>query len=338
VKVFVTGGAGYIGSHTLVQLLAAGHEVCVFDNFANSSPIALDRVRQLTNRDMGVVEADIRDADALCDAVTTFAPDAVVHFAGLKAVGESSNLPLLYYQTNVSGTMNLLAAMDTAGCKRIVFSSSATVYGEARYLPFDEDHPIAPTNPYGRTKAMAEGVIGDWAKATPGASAVLLRYFNPVGAHKSGRIGEDPQGIPNNLMPFIAQVAVGRREKLAIFGEDYDTRDGTGERDYIHVVDLAAAHLAALDPDGVVQGCEAINVGTGHGITVRELVAAYERACGHRLAVEVAPRRPGDVAISYAGTAKVEHLLGWRAARDIDAMCTDSWRWQCLNPNGFSTD
>ncbi|WP_287941495.1 UDP-glucose 4-epimerase GalE [Sphingopyxis sp.] len=334
-KVFVTGGAGYIGSHTLVQLLAAGHEVCVFDNFANSSPVALDRVRQLTNRDMELVEADIRDADALCDAVATFAPDAVVHFAGLKAVGESSDLPLLYYQTNVSGTMNLLAAMDAAGCKRIVFSSSATVYGEAHYLPFDEDHPIAPTNPYGRTKAMAEGVIGDWAKATPDASAVLLRYFNPVGAHESGRIGEDPQGIPNNLMPFIAQVAVGRREKLAIFGDDYDTRDGTGERDYIHVVDLAAAHLAAIDYSARATGCEAINVGTGTGITVKELVAAYELACGHAIPIEIGARRPGDVAISYAATGKAEQLLGWRAQLDANAMCSSSWRWQSDNPDGF---
>jgi UDP-glucose 4-epimerase len=337
VKVFVTGGAGYIGSHTLVQLLAAGHEVCVFDNFANSSPVALDRVRQLTNRDMGLVQADIRDADALCDAVTTFAPDAVVHFAGLKAVGESSDLPLLYYQTNVSGTMNLLAAMDAAGCKRIVFSSSATVYGEAHYLPFDEDHPIAPTNPYGRTKAMAEGIIGDWAKATPDASAVLLRYFNPVGAHESGRIGEDPQGVPNNLMPFIAQVAVGRRAKLAIFGDDYDTRDGTGERDYIHVVDLAAAHLAAIDYSARATGCEAINVGTGTGITVKELVAAYERACGHAIAVEIAPRRPGDVASSFAATAKAERLLNWQARLDVDAMCTSSWRWQLDNREGYES-
>lgn len=335
-KVFVTGGAGYIGSHTLVQLLAAGHEVCVFDNFVNSSPVALDRVRQLTNRDMGLVQADIRDADALCDAVTTFAPDAVVHFAGLKAVGESSDLPLLYYQTNVSGTMNLLAAMDAAGCKRIVFSSSATVYGEAHYLPFDEDHPIAPTNPYGRTKAMAEGVIGDWAKATPDASAVLLRYFNPVGAHESGRIGEDPQGIPNNLMPFIAQVAVGRREKLAIFGDDYDTRDGTGERDYIHVVDLGAAHLAAIDYSARAIGCEAINVGTGTGITVKELVAAYERACGHAIAVEIASRRPGDVASSFARTDKARKRLGWTAKLSVDAMCADSWKWQSENPEGYA--
>lgn len=334
-KVFVTGGAGYIGSHTLVQLLAAGHDVCIFDNFCNSSPVALARVRQLTNRDITVTEGDIRDADILADALVDFAPDAVIHFAGLKAVGESNEKPLLYYQTNVTGSANLLAAMDAAGCRRIVFSSSATVYGEAQYLPFDEDHPIGPTNPYGRTKAMVEGIIDDWARATPGASAVLLRYFNPVGAHESGRIGEDPQGIPNNLMPFVAQVAVGRREKLSIFGDDYDTRDGTGERDYIHVVDLAAAHLAALEYSGRAQGCEAINVGTGRGITVKELVSAYERASGRAIAVEISGRRPGDIASSYAATGKARVLLDWLASFDIDAMCSSSWRWQANNPLGY---
>lgn len=334
-KVFVTGGAGYIGSHTLVQLLSAGHEVCVFDNYCNSSPIALARVRQLTNRDLAVVEADICDDDALTRAVTAFAPDAVIHFAGLKAVGESNDVPLLYYRTNVSGTMNLLGAMDAAGCRRIVFSSSATVYGEALYLPFDEDHPIAPTNPYGRTKAMAEGVIADWVRATPGGSAILLRYFNPVGAHESGRIGENPQGIPNNLMPFVAQVAVGRRDKLSIFGDDYETRDGTGERDYIHVVDLADAHLAALEHAVRTAGCEAINVGTGQGITVKELIAAYETACGHSLATEIVARRSGDVASSYAATTKAADLLRWNAKLGIDAMCASSWQWQSNNPEGF---
>ncbi|WP_374525863.1 UDP-glucose 4-epimerase GalE [Sphingopyxis sp.] len=334
-KVFVTGGAGYIGSHTLIALLAAGHEVCVFDNYSNGSPVALARVRQLSNCDMEVVEGDICDEEALARAVADFAPDAVIHFAGLKAVGESNDIPLRYYRTNVTGSMNLLGAMDAAGCGRIVFSSSATVYGEAQYLPFDEVHPVAPTNPYGRTKAMAEQVIRDWTLTTPGASAVLLRYFNPVGAHESGRIGEDPQGIPNNLMPFVAQVAVGRRERLSIFGDDYDTRDGTGERDYIHVVDLAAAHLAALEFSGGVEGCEAINVGTGTSITVRELVDAYARACGRPIPFDIVPRRPGDVASSYAATDKAERLLGWKPKFDLDAMCLSSWRWQSDNPDGF---
>ncbi|MBA3940219.1 MAG: UDP-glucose 4-epimerase GalE [Sphingopyxis sp.] len=337
-KVFVTGGAGYIGTHTLLQLLAAGHELCVFDNFSNASPVALTRVRQLSNRDFDLVEGDIRDAATLRHALADFAPDAVIHFAGLKAVGESNDKPLLYYENNVTGSVNLLAAMDAAGCRRIVFSSSATVYGEAQYLPFDEDHPIAPTNPYGRTKAMVEGVIADWTKATPNASAVLLRYFNPVGAHESGRIGEDPRGIPNNLMPYIAQVAAGRREKLSIFGDDYPTRDGTGERDYIHVVDLAAAHLAALEYAASKTGCEAINVGTGQATTVKELVAAYERASGRSLPVEVIARRSGDVASSCAATAKAADLLRWRSEFGVDAMCESSWRWQSGNPHGFAGD
>jgi UDP-glucose 4-epimerase len=225
--------------------------------------------------------------------------------------------------------------MDASACRSIVFSSSATVYGEALYLPFDEAHPVAPTNPYGRTKAMVEGIIRDWSSATPDASAVLLRYFNPVGAHESGRIGEDPRGIPNNLMPFVAQVAVGKRDRLSIFGNDYDTRDGTGERDYVHVVDLAMAHLAAIEYSVRAPGCEAINVGTGHGITVRELVAAYERACGRPIAHDVVPRRPGDVASSFAATGKAERLLGWRATLDVDAMCSSSWRWQSENPMGY---
>ncbi|PKP71291.1 MAG: UDP-glucose 4-epimerase GalE [Alphaproteobacteria bacterium HGW-Alphaproteobacteria-5] len=334
-EVFVTGGAGYIGSHTLVQLLVAGHEVCVFDNYCNSSPVALDRVRQLTNRGLTAIEGDIRDADALTRAVTDFAPDAVIHFAGLKAVGESNDIPLLYYQTNVTGTMNLLAAMDAAACGRIVFSSSATVYGKPHYLPFDEAHPITPTNPYGRTKAMAEGVIRDWAAATPSASAVLLRYFNPVGAHESGRIGEDPRDVPNNLMPFVAQVAIGRRAKLSIFGDDYDTRDGTGERDYIHVADLAAAHVTAIEYAAGAEGCEAINIGTGRGFTVKELVAAYEQACGRAIATEVTARRSGDIASSYAATDKAEKLLEWQAVLGLDDMCASSWLWQSSNPDGY---
>jgi UDP-glucose 4-epimerase len=334
-RVLVTGGAGYIGTHSLLQLLAAGHDVCVYDNFANSSPAALDRVRMLSNRHFVTMEGDIRDAAALKRAFADFAPDAVIHFAGLKAVGESSQKPLLYYDNNVAGSARLLEAMEAAGCRRLVFSSSATVYGEPHYLPFDEAHPIAPTNPYGRTKAMVEEMIRDWTAATPDASTVLLRYFNPVGAHASGLIGEDPQGIPNNLMPFVAQVAVGRRPCLSIFGDDYPTRDGTGERDYIHVVDLAAAHLAALDFAAHSTGCEAVNVGTGTGVTVKELVAAYVAASGRPIPTQHVARRPGDVASSYAATAKVEALLGWRAALSLDDMCASSWAWQSANPGGY---
>jgi UDP-glucose 4-epimerase len=336
-KVLVTGGAGYIGSHTALKLLAAGHQLCIYDNFANSSPVALERVQQLSNRAMQVVHGDIRSGEALARVFADFAPDAVVHFAGLKAVGESGEKPLLYYDNNVAGSARLLEAMDQAGCRRIVFSSSATVYGEPRYLPFDEQHPIAPTNPYGRTKAMVEAMIADWCAAQGQASAVLLRYFNPVGAHESGRIGEDPRGIPNNLMPFVAQVAVGRRAKLAIYGDDYPTRDGTGERDYIHVEDLAAAHLAALDYTAAHAGCEAVNVGTGQGTTVHELVAAFERTSGLAIPTEVVARRPGDVASSYATTDKAARLLGWRAQLDVAAMCASSWAWQTANPQGYST-
>ena len=337
-KVLVTGGAGYIGSHTVLQLLAAGHQICVFDNFANASPAALDRVRALSNRELQVAVGDIRSADDLRMAFAQFAPDAVIHFAGLKAVGESAEKPLLYYDNNVAGSARLLEAMDAAECRRIVFSSSATVYGEPQYLPFVEAHPIAPTNPYGRTKAVVEAMIGDWCAATPGASAVLLRYFNPVGAHASGQIGEDPRGVPNNLMPFVAQVAVGRRPRLAIYGDDYPTRDGTGERDYIHVEDLAAAHLAAMDYAASHIGCEAVNVGTGQGTTVHELVAAYVRASGQPIATGIVARRPGDVASSFAATEKAALLLGWQAKLDLDAMCASSWAWQSHNPQGYGTN
>ncbi len=336
-RVLVTGGAGYIGSHTTLRLLASGHQVCVFDNFANSSPIALDRVRALSNRELSVAIGDIRSAADLDRAFIVFRPDAVIHFAGLKAVGESGDKPLLYYDNNVGGSARLLEAMDQAQCRRIVFSSSATVYGEPEYLPFDEAHPIAPTNPYGRTKAIVEAMISDWCAASPDASAVLLRYFNPVGAHASGQIGEDPRGVPNNLMPFVAQVAVGRREKLAIYGDDYPTRDGTGERDYIHVEDLAEAHLAALDLSARQVGCEAINVGTGAGTTVRELVAAFEQASGRAIPTQTVARRAGDVASSYAATDKAAGLLGWRAKLDVDAMCASSWAWQSRNPHGYES-
>lgn len=334
-KIFVTGGAGYIGSHTLIELLRDAHEICVFDNYSNSSPEALDRVRQLANADLTQIEGDIRDGAGLQAALADFAPDAVVHFAGLKAVGESTQDPLTYYEQNVSGTLNLLRAMDAAGCRRIVFSSSATVYGDAEYLPYDEGHRLAPTNPYGRTKLFIEEIIRDWAAANADASAVLLRYFNPVGAHASGRIGEDPNGVPNNLMPYIAQVAVGRRAELGVFGNDYDTRDGTGERDFIHVVDLARAHLAAINYAAGHQGCEAVNVGTGQGITVLEMVAAFERASGRPVPYRIAPRRAGDVAASLAATDKAAALLGWTAQLGLDDMCASTWRWQSQNPQGY---
>lgn len=301
-KIFVTGGAGYIGSHTVLELLREGREVCVCDNFSNSSPEALNRVRRLANADFSQLELDIRDQAGLARAMLDFRPDVVVHFAGLKAVGESSQIPVDYYDNNVTGSLRLLAAMDQVDCKRIVFSPSATVYGEAQYLPYDESHPLVPTNPYGRSKLMAEEIIRDWCAAGGGKSAALLRYFNPVGAHVSGDIGEDPSGTPNNLMPFVAQVAVGRRERLAVFGGDYETADGTGERDYIHVVDLARAHLAAINYANADLGCEAFNIGTGAAYSVLQIIRAFEEASGREVPFEVAGRRAGDVAARAVST------------------------------------
>lgn len=335
-RILVTGGAGYIGSHTLLQLLQQGHEVAVYDNFCNSSPIALHRVSELVGMNVDYVTGNIQDGAALDAVFQRFPADAVVHFAGLKAVGESVEQPLAYYAENVAGTVTLLQAMNRAGCKRIVFSSSATVYGEAQYLPYDEQHPLQPTNPYGRTKYFIEGIIRDWVAATERSSAVLLRYFNPVGAHASGRIGEDPNGIPNNLAPYIAKVAVGRLPELQVWGNDYDTRDGTGERDYIHVVDLATAHLAALHYTEQQTGCEAINVGTGNGTTVLEMVAAFAQASGRPIPYRIAPRRDGDVARSFAAVDKARALLGWEATLDIDAMCESTWAWQSQNPDGYA--
>lgn len=334
-KVFVTGGAGYIGSHTLLQLLRADHQVQVFDNFSNSSPEALVRVGQLANASFETVEGDMRDAAALDAAIGAFRPDAVIHFAGLKAVGESTERPLDYYAQNVAGTVELLRAMQRHGTRSIVFSSSATVYGEPIYLPYDEAHPLNPTSPYGRTKLFVEEIIRDWVKSWPEASAVLLRYFNPVGADASGMIGEDPMGIPNNLVPFIAQVAVGRREALQVFGNDYDSRDGTGERDYIHVEDLARAHLAAIDFAAGRRGCEAINVGTGTAATVLEMVRAFEKAAGSEIPYRIAPRREGDIARMLAGVDKARDLLGWQAQYGIEEMCATTWKWQSANPHGY---
>lgn len=337
-KVLVTGGAGYIGSHTLLQLLRERHEVLVFDNYSNSSPEALTRVKQLANADFEICEGDVQDARRLGEVFGDFQPETVIHFAGLKAVGESNEKPLEYYAQNVSGSIELLKAMQRHDCRRIVFSSSATVYGEAKYLPYDELHPLQPTNPYGRTKFFIEEIIRDWAVSWKPASAVLLRYFNPVGADASARIGEDPNGIPNNLVPYISQVAVGRLQRLNVFGTDYDTRDGTGERDYIHVEDLARAHLAAVEFSSRHTGCEAINVGTGHGVTVMEMIKAFEHASGRTVPYETGPRRAGDVACSLAAVNKAERLLGWKSELDLADMCRTTWNWQSANPNGYQQE
>ncbi|RXV67057.1 UDP-glucose 4-epimerase GalE [Roseovarius sp. A46] len=334
-KVFLTGGAGYIGTHVLNELLGRGWQACVFDNFSNSTPAALDRVRALAGRDFDVVEGDITDHGGLCAALSAFRPDAVIHLAGLKAVGESVRDPLLYYRNNVYGAMTLLQAMQDTGVARIVFSSSATVYGIPLYIPYDEVHPLAPVNPYGRTKFFIEEIIRDWIAAGNGQSAVLLRYFNPVGAHDSGRIGEDPTGIPDNLMPFVSQVAVGRRSVLDVFGDDYETRDGTGERDYIHVVDLARAHLDALSHAVGHEGCDVFNIGTGRGATVLELVHMFERVTGREIPYRIAPRRDGDIPIMRADPTRAHEVLGWRAERQLDEMCRTAWKWQSDNPEGY---
>lgn len=334
-RVFVTGGAGYIGSHTILELLRAGHEVFSCDNYCNSSPEALRRVRRLANADFGEASVDIRDTARLNEVISGFAPEAVVHFAGLKAVGASAKVPLEYYDTNVVGTLRLLQAMDRVGCTRLVFSSSATVYGEPKYLPYDEAHPLAPANTYGRTKLMAEQIIADWTTATEGASAALLRYFNPVGAHISGEIGEDPNGVPDNLMPYIAQVAVGRRTHLNVYGNDYDTRDGTGERDYIHVVDLARAHVATLDFVDRNLGCEPFNIGSGAALSVMEMVQGFKTASGRPIPVELTGRREGDLASYFADARKANKLLDWQAELSLEDICRSTWAWQSRNPNGY---
>jgi len=336
-RVLVTGGAGYIGSHTLLELMAQGHEVCVFDNYSNASPEVLTRVRSLSNGIVTDHVGDIRDIAALDDVMDAFQPETIIHFAGLKAVGESQEKPLYYYGVNVTGTLNLLRAMGRVGCRRIVFSSSATVYGEPEYLPYDEAHPTNPTSVYGRSKLMVEGILGDWAVAHPEASAVILRYFNPVGAHASGQIGEDPSDIPNNLLPYIAQVAIGKRDKLTIFGDDYDTTDGTGLRDYIHVVDLARAHVAALDYAERETGARAFNIGTGHSYSVKDMVAAFARACGKPIPTKVAARREGDIAAMQADPARAKKELGWSASHTLDDMTTSTWVWQSGNPDGYKS-
>lgn len=332
--ILVTGGAGYIGSHTCVELLQAGHEVVVLDNFSNSSPESLVRVQAIAGRNLHIVEGDVRDEATVAATLRDYGCDAVIHFAGLKAVGESVEKPLDYYDNNVIGTHRLLRAMGDCGVRTLVFSSSATVYGEPQRLPLTEDHPLSVTNPYGRTKLVIEEMLRDLYQADPGWRIGILRYFNPVGAHPSGRIGEDPRGIPNNLMPFVAQVAVGRRDRLQVWGNDYPTPDGTGVRDYIHVVDLAIGHLKALACLDAPQ-CFAVNLGTGSGYSVLDVVRAFEKASGCPVPYELAPRRPGDVAACYADPSFASELLGWRAEHDLDTMCADAWRWQSSNPNGF---
>lgn len=334
-RVLVTGGAGYIGSHTLLELMAQGHEVCVLDNYSNATPEVLNRVRALSNGLVHDYIGDVRDAAKLDEVMQDFQPEAVIHFAGLKAVGESQEKPLLYYDVNVSGTLALLHAMERANCKRLIFSSSATVYGEPVYLPYDEAHPTNPTSVYGKTKLMAEQILTDWAAADSTRAAVLLRYFNPVGAHASAQIGEDPKDIPNNLMPFIAQVAVGKREALQIFGDDYDTPDGTGLRDYIHVVDLARAHVAAIAYVEQATGARPFNIGTGQSYSVRDMVTAFERACGAPIKTQQVGRREGDIAAMQADATRANAELGWKATHDLDAMTASTWAWQSANPDGY---
>jgi UDP-glucose 4-epimerase len=335
--ILVTGGTGYIGSLTCVQLIEAGHRPVILDNLANSKPVVVDRIEELSGVRPRFIEGDIRDRAALDRLLAEHPVEAAIHFAGLKAVGESVAKPLEYYDNNVHGTAVLLAALREAGVRTMVFSSSATVYGDAKTMPLTEDAPTSATNPYGHTKLTIEHMLMELAAAEPDWSMTLLRYFNPVGAHPSGRMGEDPQGIPNNLMPYIAQVAVGRRERLAVFGDDYPTPDGTGVRDYIHVVDLAEGHVAALRRLFDAPGSFTVNLGTGRGASVLEVVRAYETASGRPVPYRVVARRPGDVAACWADPTLAHRLLGWRARFDLVRMCEDSWRWQSLNPQGFES-
>ena len=338
-RILVSGGAGYIGSHTTLQLIAAGHEAVIVDDFRRSKRSVIPRLEALSGTTVEWHAVDLTDREATDALVAAGSFNAVIHFAGLKAVGESVAKPLDYYDNNLGSTLSLLAAMRRHGVRRIVFSSSATVYGEHAPVPMKEDFPTSATNPYGWTKVMQEQILRDAAVADPSLRVALLRYFNPVGAHPSGTIGEDPSGIPNNLMPLLAQVAVGRREKLLVYGDDYATPDGTGRRDYLHVEDLAAGHIAALDR--IADSDTAVstwNLGTGAPTSVMEMVHAFSRACGHDLPYEVAPRRPGDIAESYADPTRAEAELGWTARRTVDEMCRDTWRWQSHNPDGYPDD
>ena len=336
--ILVTGGAGYIGSHTCVELLQAGQAVTVVDNFCNSLAESLRRVERITGKTLTVIRADIRDRAAMEQALRSSGAQAVIHFAGLKAVGESVENPLAYYDNNVGGTVSLLQAMQACDVKTLVFSSSATVYGDPQRLPLREDHPLSATNPYGTSKLVIENMLRDLHRSDADWRISILRYFNPVGAHASGLIGEDPQGTPNNLLPYVAQVAVGARTHVNVWGNDYATPDGTGVRDYIHVVDLALGHLKALERLRQHAECRAINLGTGTGHSVLDMLGAFERASGRPVPYKIAGRRAGDIAACYADPAQAAQLLGWRAERDLQAMCQDAWRWQSGNPQGYRSD
>ncbi len=334
-RILITGGTGYIGSHTAVALVDAGHDVTLLDNFANSKPAVLDRLSTITGEKMDFFEADATDMTALADVMWQRTFDAVIHFAAPKAVGKSMERPLYYYANGVGGTITLLQAMADHGIHNIVYSSSATVYGFGDHLPYTEEAPTAAVNPYGRTKLMCEEILRDLHRSDVRWNALSLRYFNPVGAHPSGLIGEDPQGVPANLVPFLAQVAVGRRPMLRVFGDDYATPDGTGIRDYIHVMDLAEGHVAAVENLATNPGYDVINLGTGTGISVLQMVAAFERETGRSIPTEVVARRPGDVPASYADVSKAARVLGWRATRSLDEITADVWRWQSRNPSGY---
>ncbi len=335
-KVLVTGGAGYIGSHTLIELNKAGFDFVVFDNLCNSSKESLTRVEKIIGKSINFVEGDIRDSQALSSVFENYDIDSVIHFAGLKAVGESVEKPHMYYDNNINGTLVLCEVMKKYGCKKIVFSSSATVYGDPHTTPIKENFPLSATNPYGRTKLFIEEMLRDIYVSDNSNKIVLLRYFNPVGAHESGAIGEDPNGIPNNLMPFISQTAVGKREYLSVFGGDYDTEDGTGVRDYIHVVDLAHGHVKALQKMDSIDEVLTVNLGTGNGYSVLDMVKAFEKASGKKVPFKIVDRRAGDIAKCFADPSFAKKVLDWEAIRGVDEMCEDSWRWQSNNPNGYN--
>jgi UDP-glucose 4-epimerase len=334
-RVLVTGGAGYIGSHTCVELLEAGHEVFVIDNLSNGHEAALEQVRNITKCNLGFMNANIHDSDALDKIFNSFRPEAVIHFAGLKSVAESVEEPVLYYDVNVGGSIVLLKAMTRWECYKIVFSSSATVYGNPEYLPYDELHPTNPVNPYGQTKLMIEKIISDWVAINKRNIGTILRYFNPVGAHVSGCIGEAPSGTPNNLMPYIAQVAIGKRDCLKIFGDKYETKDGTGLRDYIHVVDLADAHLRTVELQSQLNSFELLNIGSGVGFTVLEIVRSFEKMSGNIINFNIVDSRPGDLPAFWANSTRALKLIGWEPTLQIDRMCEDTWRWQLNNPDGY---